>query len=52
MISYSKDGRRFNYRVAGIVIYDNKILLHRVNDESHWSLPGGKVEFDKGCFMN
>lgn len=34
----------FNYRVAGIWIEDGHVLLHRDKDDSHWSLPGGRVE--------
>jgi len=33
----------FNYRVAGIWIEDGHVLLHRDKDDSHWSLPGGRV---------
>ena len=33
----------FNYRVAGIWIEDGHVLLHRVVNESNWSLPGGRV---------
>lgn len=33
----------FNYRVAGIWIKDGHVLLHRLVNESNWSLPGGRV---------
>jgi 8-oxo-dGTP pyrophosphatase MutT (NUDIX family) len=34
----------FNFRVAGIAIFDGKILLHKTEDDQFWSLPGGRVE--------
>jgi len=34
----------FNYRVAGIWIENEHVLLHRDINESKWSLPGGRVE--------
>jgi ADP-ribose pyrophosphatase YjhB (NUDIX family) len=35
----------FNYRVAAVWIQHQHILLHRLHNESHWSLPGGRVAF-------
>lgn len=37
----------FNYRVAGIWIKDDRILLHRASDDHIWSLPGGRVEMNE-----
>jgi 8-oxo-dGTP pyrophosphatase MutT (NUDIX family) len=37
----------FNYRVAGIWIKDNRILMHRASDDNIWSLPGGRVEMNE-----
>ncbi len=37
----------FNYRVAGIWIQDDRILLHRASDDHIWSLPGGRVEMNE-----
>ncbi|MBY6037506.1 NUDIX hydrolase [Fictibacillus nanhaiensis] len=34
----------FNYRVAGIFIQNNHVLIHRSKMETHWSLPGGRVK--------
>lgn len=34
----------FSYRVAGILIYDNKILLQKPVDDDGYSLIGGHVE--------
>lgn len=35
----------FNFRVAGIAVLNNKILLHKTTEDNFWSLPGGRVEF-------
>ncbi|MFD1359461.1 NUDIX hydrolase [Fictibacillus halophilus] len=34
----------FNYRVAGVLIQDGHVLIHRSKVETHWSLPGGRVK--------
>jgi ADP-ribose pyrophosphatase YjhB (NUDIX family) len=34
----------FNYRVAGVLIKDEHVLIHRSKLETHWSLPGGRVK--------
>jgi 8-oxo-dGTP pyrophosphatase MutT (NUDIX family) len=41
---FKTDQAVFNFRVAGILIENDHLLLHKdVNDE-HWSLPGGRVQ--------
>jgi 8-oxo-dGTP pyrophosphatase MutT (NUDIX family) len=35
----------FNFRVAGVAVLNNKILLHKTTTDNFWSLPGGRVEF-------
>lgn len=45
MISFDGEGIRFNYRVAGIVIEDDRVLVGRADWEDFWYLPGGRVEF-------
>jgi ADP-ribose pyrophosphatase YjhB (NUDIX family) len=42
---FDRDNTRFNFRAVGILIHDNKILLHKINDNPYWSLPGGRVAF-------
>ena len=44
MISYSEDGQRFNYRVAAIIIVDDRVLLQTAEGEDFWTLPGGRCE--------
>jgi len=45
MIRFDQGSHRFNYRVAGVAIHNNQVLLHQGAGESFWSLPGGRVEF-------
>ena len=37
--------RRFNYRVAAVIIRDNHVLVCREDDDDYVMLPGGRVEF-------
>lgn len=45
MLSFQKDDKRFNCRSVAVFIHEQKVLLHRVQDNPYWSLPGGRVEF-------
>jgi ADP-ribose pyrophosphatase YjhB (NUDIX family) len=44
MIRFDQGNRRFNYRVVGVAIHDNSVLLHRVDSDPFWTLPGGRAE--------
>lgn len=33
----------FNYRVAGILVKDGHLLVHRNKNDEFWALPGGRV---------
>ena len=44
VLSYRHGERRFNYRVAGIVIVDGQVLTCREDDDDYVQLPGGRVE--------
>ena len=44
MISFEVGGSIFNYRVAGLAVDGDKVLLHRAEIDDFWSLPGGRVE--------
>jgi 8-oxo-dGTP pyrophosphatase MutT (NUDIX family) len=44
MISFDTDSHRFNFRAAAVVIHEGHVLLHRMERDSFWSLPGGRVE--------
>ncbi|RCW45445.1 NUDIX hydrolase [Paenibacillus prosopidis] len=47
MITFEKENNKFNFRVAGIAIHDNRILLHTTLKDDFWNLPGGRVEFNE-----
>lgn len=34
----------FNYRVAGLIVCENKVLLHKFVKDDFWNLPGGRVK--------
>lgn len=44
MIRFDQGNRRFNYRIVGVAIHDDAVLLHRADQESFWTLPGGRAE--------
>jgi ADP-ribose pyrophosphatase YjhB (NUDIX family) len=44
MIRFDQGNRRFNYRVVGVAIHDNSVLLHRADNEPFWTVPGGRAE--------
>lgn len=44
MIRFNKNNVIFNFRVAGIVIEDNYVLLHKKESDDFWSIPGGRAE--------
>jgi ADP-ribose pyrophosphatase YjhB (NUDIX family) len=45
MITFEKETNIFSYRVAGVAIHDNKVLVHKNILDDFWSLPGGRCEF-------
>lgn len=44
MLSIDFGGTRFNYRVAGVLLRGNRILLHKEEKDLYWYLPGGRCE--------
>lgn len=44
MIILDTPSGRFTYRVAGIAIVDDRILLHKAVRQDYWILPGGRAE--------
>jgi len=34
----------FNFRVAGVMIENGHVLLHKQVNDDHWALPGGRVK--------
>jgi ADP-ribose pyrophosphatase YjhB (NUDIX family) len=44
-ILFHTDSQMFSYRVAGILIYENKILLQEPTNDEGYAFPGGHVAF-------
>jgi 8-oxo-dGTP pyrophosphatase MutT (NUDIX family) len=44
-IIFKTDEYVFSYRVAGLLVHNNRILLQRPFNDTDYSLPGGHVEF-------
>ncbi|MFW9972887.1 MAG: NUDIX hydrolase, partial [Candidatus Odinarchaeota archaeon] len=45
MITFEKESNIFTYRVVGVAIHNNKVLVHKSIHDDFWSLPGGRCEF-------
>jgi 8-oxo-dGTP pyrophosphatase MutT (NUDIX family) len=44
MIRVDKGDARFNYRVAGVAVHDDSVLLHKADGDDFWAFPGGRAE--------
>jgi len=44
MITFDRGTECFNFRVAGIAIHGDRVLLHKAEKDNFWSFPGGRVE--------
>jgi 8-oxo-dGTP pyrophosphatase MutT (NUDIX family) len=44
MLIIKQDSLRFVYRVAGVAVHHDRVLLHRAERDNFWSLPGGRGE--------
>jgi 8-oxo-dGTP pyrophosphatase MutT (NUDIX family) len=44
VISFDADSHRFNFRAAAVVLHEGAVLLHRLEGDAFWSVPGGRVE--------
>ncbi|MFZ6734585.1 NUDIX hydrolase [Undibacterium sp. Ji42W] len=44
MISFDIDGYRYNLRAAAIILDDDKVLLHQIEGDAFWCVPGGRVD--------
>ena len=42
-ISFKTECGRFNYRIAGVVIHEGKVLLMTEDRIDFWYLPGGRA---------
>lgn len=43
-LSFQMAGGRFQYKVTGIILHNNKVLLTTVEGLDFWHVPGGRVE--------
>lgn len=44
MIRFEAGGVRFNMRLVAVILAGERVLVHRTESESFWSLPGGRAE--------
>lgn len=44
MISFDIDNYRYNLRAAAIILNGDDILLHKIEGDPFWSVPGGRVD--------
>ena len=44
MISFDIGDHRFHLRAAAVIVEDGQVLLHRLEGDPIWALPGGRVE--------
>jgi ADP-ribose pyrophosphatase YjhB (NUDIX family) len=49
VIQLDQGHRRFSYRVAGVAIRDEAVLLHRATHDAFWTLPGGRAELGEAA---
>ncbi len=47
MITYDEGNMRFNYRVVGVALEDDHVLLHQDAIDDFWALPGGRAELQE-----
>src|SRR5262245_16615293 len=45
IIRLENESNYFHYRVAGVAVHENSVLLHRYEGEDFWTFPGGRAEF-------
>lgn len=44
-IQFEADDKKFNCRVVGICVKENRIFLSKLKDDAYWTFVGGKVAF-------
>lgn len=45
MIRFEEGNHCFNYRIVGVAVHDDAVLLHQGEGETFWTFPGGRAEF-------
>ena len=44
MISFDIKQHRFNLRAAAIILHEDRVLLHKIEGDDFWCVPGGRVD--------
>ncbi|WP_395848191.1 hypothetical protein [Cystobacter fuscus] len=44
MLSFDTPTHRFHLRAAAVIRQGPRVLLHRLETDTFWALPGGRVE--------
>ncbi len=44
MITFRQGNARFNYRIVGVAIHRERVLLQKAETDDFWTLPGGRAE--------
>ena len=52
ILSFPMEGRRFNYRVAAVIVVDGHVLASREDDDDYVMLPGGRVELGEASTLS
>jgi ADP-ribose pyrophosphatase YjhB (NUDIX family) len=52
IISFPIEGRRFNFRVAAIIIVEGHVLICEEDDDNYSMLPGGRVELGEPSMLS
>ncbi len=45
MITFEKNNASFSCRAVSVAICENHLLIHQVEGDDFWALPGGRMEF-------
>lgn len=45
MLTFPTPVGRFSVRTVAVVLHGDRLLIHRMEHDDFWSLPGGRVEF-------
>jgi ADP-ribose pyrophosphatase YjhB (NUDIX family) len=49
MIRFEEGNHCFNYRIVGVAVHKNAVLLHQGEGENFWTFPGGRAEFGESA---
>jgi ADP-ribose pyrophosphatase YjhB (NUDIX family) len=52
IIRLEQDGKVFNFRAASVILHGGRVLMHRAEGETFWTLPGGRVELHENAGLS